>query len=106
LHHPEFEMVTSGTYPGLEPVYKAESGFRQFWNDFQGIWKSLTITVRELVPDGNRVIALWIFEGEGRAGIRVRRNGAHVVTIRDGLVARIEVHGGWDSARDAAKQGS
>jgi ketosteroid isomerase-like protein len=104
MHHPEFEMVTSGTFPDLDRVYEGPQGFRRFWNDFYGIWERLVITTRELVEHDDQVMALWIFEGEGRDGVEVRREGAHLVRFRDGLVTRIEVYGSWVSARAAAKQ--
>jgi ketosteroid isomerase-like protein len=105
LHHPEFEMVTSGTFPDLEPVYKGPRGFRQFWNGFYGIWERLTISLHEVIDTGDRVLALWVFDGEGRDGVRVQREGAHLITLREGLVLRMEVYGRWDCAnRSAARK--
>jgi ketosteroid isomerase-like protein len=101
LLDPEFEMVPSGTFPDLDPVYQGNAGFRRFWNQFHRIWQSLTITIREVIDDGDRVVALWVFDGEGRDGIHVQREGAHVVTFRGGLAFRMVVHASWDSARAA-----
>jgi ketosteroid isomerase-like protein len=59
------------------------------------------MSMHEISEDGDCVLALWIFDGEGRNGIQVRGKGAHVVSMRDGLARRIEVFGSWDDARDA-----
>jgi ketosteroid isomerase-like protein len=43
----DFEFVTSGTFPGLDPVYAGDDGFRRFWHDFSETWDSILISVHE-----------------------------------------------------------
>ena len=106
MHHPEFEMVSSGTFPDLEPVYEGSDGFTRFWNSFYGTWERLTIITREVFHNGDQVVALLDLDGEGRDGVRVHGEAGHVLTFRDGLVARLDVYAGWEAARAATGQAS
>jgi ketosteroid isomerase-like protein len=99
--HPDVELVRTGVFPGLDPVYRGHDGARRFWQDFRGPWESLSIAVHELRDCGERVLALFTFEARGRDGLELRRQAAQVVTIRDGLTVRGENHGDWATALEA-----
>jgi len=99
--HPDLVYVTSGVFPGLEPVYNGHDGFRGFWRDFRGTWESLSIGVQELRDCGERILGLLTFNARGRDGVEVRRQAANVWTIRDGLAVRVENHGDWATALEA-----
>lgn len=100
--HPDCEFVTSGVFPGLDPVYSGHDGFRKFWRDFPGTWESILISVHELRDCGERVLAFVTFEARGRDGLEVRRQAGSVFTFRDGLTVRVETHGDWTGAIEAA----
>ena len=86
----EIEYVSTGVFPGLEPVYEGHEGWRRFWREFRGTWDSLTIRVDELHDCGDRVAAVFTFDARGRDGVRVNQRFANVFTIRSGRVYRIE----------------
>ena len=99
---PDLEFVTSGLFPGLDPVYGGHDGFKKFWRDFRGTWQSLQVIINELRDSDERVVALLTFEARGRDGLEVRRQAGSVHTLRDGLVTRIENYEGWAEALEAA----
>jgi ketosteroid isomerase-like protein len=96
--HPEVEFRTSGIFPGLKPVYRGHQGLREFWRDFYETWESLTNEVEDLRAEGDRVVALFTYHARGRDGIEVRRRGATVFTIRNGLAFRMATYASWEDA--------
>ena len=102
LLHPDVEFVTSGAFPGLDPVYSGHDGFKRFWRDFRGTWQSLHLAIHELRDCDERVIALVRFEARGRDGLEVARQTGSVWAFRDCLTVRVENHGDWTKALEAA----
>jgi len=98
---PEIEWRTSGLYPGLEPVYYGHDGFRRFWRDFHEPWETLSMDLREAVSSGDQVAFSFHFDATGREGVRAGRDQASVVTLRNGLLLRIQNYASWDEARKA-----
>ena len=101
LLHPDIEFVTSGVFPGLDPVYGGHDGFKKFWRDFRGTWQSLHLAIHELRDCDERVIALVTFEARGRDGLEVARQTGSVWAFRAGLTVRIENQGDWTKALEA-----
>ena len=99
--HPDVEYVTTGVFPGLDPVYRGHDGFKKFWRDFRGAFDSLLIEVHELRDCGEQVLLLITFNARARDGLEVRRQAASVATLRDGLVVRHENHADWTTALEA-----
>jgi hypothetical protein len=50
---------------------------------------------------GDRVAFSFHFDATGRDGVRAGRDQASLVTIRNGLLLRIENYAGWEEAREA-----
>jgi len=101
MFDPNLEYVSSGVFPGLEPVYRGHEGWLRFWREFRGTWDSLNIEVDELRDLGDRVVALLAFDATGRDGIRVRRPLANVWTFRSARVTRLEAFGSPAEALEA-----
>jgi len=101
---PEIEFVTSGAFPGVEPVYRGHDGFRQFWRDFRETWERISIAIERIVEsEPFRFAAVGHFEATGRDGIGVGRPiGTVVYTTRDGQMIRVESYATWEEAFDAA----
>jgi ketosteroid isomerase-like protein len=97
----DVEFMTAGVFPGLDRVYRGHDGVRKFWKDFRGSWVSLRYAVDRFRESGNRVVALYRFEAIARDGLPVHREGANVITFRDGLAQRIESFGDWETALEA-----
>jgi ketosteroid isomerase-like protein len=99
--HPDIEWRTSGTFPGLDPVYAGHDGFRRFWLEFTEPWEWFVISTDDLRDCGEQVLSLGEFEAQGRDGLRVQRQSASVWTFRDRLAIRVQVYGDWKSALEA-----
>jgi len=99
--HPEIEYVPSGLFPGVAPIYRGHAGYRDFWRDFNQVWESLRIEIKELHEVGEQYVVLFTYEARSRDGLTVRREFGNVVTVRDGLAGRIEAFGSWAEALEA-----
>ncbi|MGH2979371.1 MAG: nuclear transport factor 2 family protein [Solirubrobacterales bacterium] len=100
---PDFEFVTSGIYPGLEPVYRGHDGFRRFWSDFRGPWQDIAIEVDRIAEGQPPFLAVvGSFHATGRDGIPVERPVGLVFTTGAGLITRIQGFGSADEAFAAA----
>ena len=102
LFDAEFEFVPSGVLPGLAPVYRGHQGWKDFWSDFRETWDSLQIEVNEAHDTGEHVVALLTFRARGRDGLEVHRQFANSWTLRNGLAVRLQAHGEWTTALEAA----
>jgi ketosteroid isomerase-like protein len=98
---PQIEWRTSGIYPDVDPVYFGHEGFRKFWRDFYEIWETLSMELRDAVAVGDQVAFSFRFDATGRGGVRAGRDQASVVTLRNGLLVRIENYASWEQALDA-----
>jgi ketosteroid isomerase-like protein len=100
---PEIEWHTyivpgpgGGTYHGYD-------GVRELWSDAKRIFGGFKNIPEELFESGNRVVAFIRVEGVGaKSGIEVQARIAHVHTIRDGKVIRVESFEDRDEALRAA----
>ena len=99
--HPDVEMVADPTAvemgdfgPGSTPgVAIGIDGFIRFWGEWLSAWDSWVVTEPEFVEvDEDRVLML----GQVRARSKTHQvemsvDGGNLITVRDGLVARIEL---------------
>ena len=96
---PELEFVTSGLYPGLEPVYHGHEGFARFWHDFRDAWEDITIEIDEIVEGrANRYAVVARFRATGRDGIPAERPVGMQFTFAGGVIKRIENFGSGTEA--------
>jgi ketosteroid isomerase-like protein len=87
------DAIEPGEYAGFGEVSPA-------WRSWLQVWDGFSIAAEEMVigSDG-RYVVMQVFRGKGKAsGLESEQRTACVVTMRDGLIARME--GFWD--RDAA----
>ena len=99
--NPHGEFLPSGTFPGLQPVYRGVEGARQLWNDMRGPWKDIRISIERIEDLGDLVLALITFEVTGREGLRTSRRWAHVVRYESGTWTMTENYASWEEALKA-----
>jgi len=100
---PDLEFVTSGVYPGLEPVYHGHEGFARFWSEFREAWQDITIEIDQIVEGRqDRYAVVGRFRATGRDGIPAERPVAMQYTIAGDVVKRIESVGSGAEALAAA----
>ena len=64
--------------------------------------RPLVIEVDELIPRGDRILAMVRWRGRGKgSGVKMEAGGAHLWTFRDGLVVRFDVYRDREEARAA-----
>jgi ketosteroid isomerase-like protein len=101
----DFEYVSSGVVPGLQPVYRGHEGWREFWRDFRETFDAMRIDPREIRDLGSHVIARLRFTAQAQEGLEVTREFTNVWTFTDdGLVRRIEAFDEWSEGLDAVER--
>jgi ketosteroid isomerase-like protein len=100
----DLEFVTSGVFPGVEPIYHGHEGFRQFWHDFRDTWEQIRVEIRDIVEgEPHRYAVVGNFHAMGRDGIGVERPvGMVFVSTANDEITRIESYAAWEEALDAA----
>jgi ketosteroid isomerase-like protein len=86
---PEIELHLTGVFPDLDPVYRGHGGVREFVALFNAPWEELTVEVERFVDLGDQVLTLSYFDGKARDGMEVRRPLAHLWTLREGRIIRM-----------------
>jgi ketosteroid isomerase-like protein len=80
-------------------VYEGIDGLRRMIREISEAWEDFTESSVEIIDAGERVVELQTISGTGRSsGIAVQADGALIWTVRDGLVALVEVFADRDLA--------
>ena len=89
------DAIEAGEHRGIADISAA-------WRTWLQAWDGFSIEAEEVVPGSDgRYVVMQLFRGKGKAsGLESEGRNASVVTMRDGLIVRME--GFWD--RDAALQ--
>jgi ketosteroid isomerase-like protein len=76
--------------------YHGHDGIRSFWEMFWAAWADSSAPIERLIDVGDdRVVALFRLQGRGlESGAVVDHPIAYIITLRDGLIQRIESY--WD----------
>ena len=87
------DATEPGEYRGMAAVTAA-------WRTWLQAWDGFSVAAEDVVAGSDgRYVVMQLFRGKGKAsGLESEERSAAVVTMRDGLIARME--GFWD--RDAA----
>lgn len=73
-------------------VYEGRDGLARMIREISEAWQDFTETNVEVFDAGERIVELQTISGTGRAsGIAVESDGALIWTVRDGLIAHVEV---------------
>ena len=108
--HPEFELQMArdgaGTVIGLDfqPVYRGPAGMVEFRNTMAQAWGEFRWEAEEFIEAPGGIVVFVRFTGEGRAsGAPAEFAMAHVCTLRDGRLIRLETF--WDRQEALAAAG-
>jgi ketosteroid isomerase-like protein len=101
LFHEDFEMV----FPGLigdGQTHVGIDGFVAAWSNWLSAWATYRVIPAEVIDCGDQVVACYeVLAGpKGSAG-QVKLNGADVLTVRGGRIARWEAYGSRKKALKA-----
>lgn len=103
--HPDLVLIQSPEMPGTAGEFHGYEGLAQNMRELLESWDQVNFRPHEVhVVGENRYLVLLETSGRGR-GSGVLLDGdriGHLVTLRAGRAERLEVHRGWDAARQAA----
>jgi ketosteroid isomerase-like protein len=97
----EVEFHLSGALPDLKPVYRGHDGVRELNEQLNAPWTEISLIPDRMVDLGERVLVLSHFQARGRDGIEVNRSFAHVWTLADGLIVRLDAYADQQAALEA-----
>src|SRR5262245_17563967 len=85
------DAIEAGEYTGIAEVTAA-------WRTWLQAWDGFSIEAEEVaVGSDGRYVVMQLFRGKGKAsGLESEERSASVITMRDGLIVRME--GFWDRA--------
>jgi ketosteroid isomerase-like protein len=73
-------------------VFEGAAGVRRSVREICDAWEDFHSTDERLIDAGDRVVVLHTIGGRGRASkVHVQQQGALILTVRDGLIQRIEI---------------
>jgi ketosteroid isomerase-like protein len=104
LVRPDVEWDDREGWPGIQGVYRARDGVRDWWERFLEVWESVEVEVQEITegPDGSVVLEVsGAFRGAS-SGVPTEIRAWEVLWIVDGLVARRQLTWSKEAARLAA----
>jgi ketosteroid isomerase-like protein len=92
LFHPDAELVVPAIYPDMEPVYVGMEGLKRQRARMDEIWDDLRWDPERFIEAGEMIVVLMTLSGVARQmRARVSAPVAHLWTVRDDRVARVEV---------------
>jgi ketosteroid isomerase-like protein len=84
-------------------VYHGYDGIRAFYTDTHEIWEELSMTVTEIVEEGNRYLALTEVRARARgSGIEMQGSAAGIWTAEDGRLKHFRLLASERADRDEA----
>jgi uncharacterized protein len=98
---PDVEFHLSGAFPDLDPLYRGREGFQKLNDQLNAPWEELSLDPDRITEIGERVLVLSHFQARGRDGIEVRLPFAHLWTLREGQVVRMDAFSDQQRALEA-----
>ena len=97
----QVEFHLAGAFPDLDPVYRGRDGVRKLNEQLSEPWEQFRLEPDRFIDLGEQVLVLSHFHGKGRDGIEARLPFAHLWTVRDGLVVRMDAFASHAEALEA-----
>jgi hypothetical protein len=105
LVHPDFETVDDPRYqmmlgdpgtdvlPGSRSIFYGIDGFVSTFREWVSAWESWLVTPTDFIDvDESRVLVVMEFSGRSKTqGVEMSSEGANLVTLREGRLARLQL---------------
>jgi ketosteroid isomerase-like protein len=93
--------------PGLSPIYHGLDGFMEFVGQLQRGWQRVSWEPEDLLDAGDQVVVMVRMRARSRDGEReLDQPMAHVCTMREGTLVRLDSYGdGAEALRAAGVEG-
>ena len=99
---PEAELHTTGRFAD-RGVYRGRAGLKRYWAEIREDVEELSTSISEIRAVGDKVLVTTTGRGRGkRSKVPVEQPIWFVMTLRDGLVVRIETYVDPEPALEAA----
>ena len=104
LYDPDVQIdLTAVPHVGQSRVYFGLEGVQEWLRDLLASFAEMKVEVEEWIDAGERVIAMVHNYGRGkRSGVAVDKLEAHLWTVRDGLLVRLQIFPTRAEALEAA----
>ena len=100
---PEVELLTSGAFPDLAPVYRGHDGMRTFWQSMRVPWQSFNLEPERIVEGGDCAVVAVRFRAQGKdSGVVTELRQGHAVWLKDGRIFKVSTRMSVDEALEAA----
>ena len=102
--HPDVEIVPPSSYPDTpESGYRGPEGMLRWFQQLDEIWDDWRFEAERFLDGGDRVVAFVRVSGSAKqSGAALTISTAHVLTLRDGRVTRVDVFLDRPEALEAA----
>jgi ketosteroid isomerase-like protein len=101
--HPDVELVPPSAYPDAESSYWGQEGTRRWFRQMDEIWDDWRVEAESFLDAGTQVVVFVRVSGTAKqSGAALAISAAHVVTLRYGRVARVEIFLDRSEALEAA----
>ena len=98
----EVELLTSGAFPDLAPVYCGHDGMRTFWQSMRVPWESFCLDPERIVEGEDCAAVAVHFRTQGRgSGVATEYRQGHALRLREGRVFKVSFHLSFDEALEA-----
>src|SRR4051812_41702987 len=86
---PSVELLTSGAFPDLAPVYRGHAGMLIFWQSMRVPWDSFHLDLERIVEGEDCVVVAVRFRARGRdSGVATELRQGHALRVKDGRVLK------------------
>jgi ketosteroid isomerase-like protein len=90
--NPDFEFVPPSTWPDAAPSYRGLEGFRRWYRLMNESWVDLRVEPERFFDAGDQVVVFVRASGRARhSGAALAISAAHVLTVRDRRLTRIDI---------------
>ena len=90
--HPDVEVVPPTAYPDTPSSYRGQEGMRRWFGQLDEIWDDWRVEPESFFDAGSQVVVFVRVSGTAKqSGAGLAILAAHVLTLRDGRIARTDV---------------
>lgn len=99
---PDIELLTSGSFLDLAPVYRGHRGLREFWAAMREPWEWFHLDVKRVVEGEDCAALVVAFRARGRdSGAITELEQGQAMRIRDGRTVMVSMHTSFEHALEA-----
>ncbi len=101
---PEIELLTSGSFPDLAPVYRGYDGMRNFWDAIRIPWERFQLDVERIVEGQDCAAVAVHFRVRGKgSGVSTDLQQGHALWFRRGRAGKVSTHQSFEQALRAVR---